>query len=111
MGASAAGEKGSAFLLIFQKLGGVSAFKNWKTQKKNVTLTEELLTALCLFFLHLLPPAVTLASYPSAIEETLFLSILANLFTSRMSCMLYGLISVAFRGCAHLFFSKYITFS
>ena len=37
VGFSVAGEKGSAFLLIFQKLGGVSAFKNLKTQGKNLT--------------------------------------------------------------------------
>lgn len=57
-----AGEKGSAFLLIFQELGGVSAFKHLKTQEKNLQREGELLTALCLF-LYLLPPPVTLASY------------------------------------------------
>lgn len=40
VGVSVAGEKGSAFLLIFRKPGGVSPFKNLKTQKKKyLTLT------------------------------------------------------------------------
>lgn len=86
MGFSVAEEKGRAFLLIFQKLGGVTAFEKLEyTGKKKISHREEvLLTALCLFFA---PPSSSslfgkLSCLRSAREETLFLSVLANLFTS-----------------------------
>lgn len=86
MGFSVAEEKGRAFLLIFQKLGGVTAFEKLEyTEKKKISHREEvLLTALCLFFFA--PPSSSslfgkLSCLRSAREEALFLSILANLFT------------------------------
>jgi len=48
VGFSAAGKEGSAFLLIFQKLGVMSAFKTLKTQKK--ILEKESCSLLWVFF-------------------------------------------------------------
>lgn len=82
---SVAEEKVCAFLLIFQKLGGVTASEKLEYTEKKISHREEvLLTALCLFFA---PPSSSsvfgkLSCLRSAREEALFLSILANLFTS-----------------------------
>lgn len=64
MGFSVAEEKGRAFLLIFQKLGGVTAFEKLEyTGKKKSHIERKCCSLLCVFFLHLLPLPVCLASY------------------------------------------------
>lgn len=63
---SVAGEKGRAFLLIFQKLGGVTAFEKLEYTEKKSHIERKCCSLLCVFFfffLHLLPLPVCLASY------------------------------------------------
>lgn len=103
-GFSAAREKGSIFNLVLTEAEWCVSFENSKTQGEKSLHRGELRAALCLFFT---PPSSS--SYFGKLSTCCRrLSLLANLFASPMSCMLYVYIFVLLSGCDHVSFPKYL---